>query len=110
VGYRDIVRWVARTFIKTDQGRVDEDDLFALGHTALWTVLNNPENGTYFREAISASLRSRGYAHVTWAYSDRGFVFAIGESYTPDLDELAAITPKDSITVFDMTGDTPPTH
>jgi hypothetical protein len=85
--YHTAVRWIAQEFPKVRGA--DEGQCKAIGIAALWSALHHPTCGEKMREAVSASLRRNGRAHISWCFGPNGLAMALAESFR-DLETIAA--------------------
>ena len=106
--YYKVVRFTATEFSKAKQTG-DDGPLQWVGLVALWTALHHPRMGEDMRKKVSAALRDKGKAHVTWQFSpNTGLAMALAEGFI-DLEPIAAAAPQDRVLGFDYTRSDDPT-
>lgn len=95
LNYRAIVRTIAEEFTKAKQAH-DDTALQGIGPLSLWSALHHPDTGTLMRAKVSAELRDKGRAHITWGFSDRGLAIALADKFI-DLAGVLASAPRDRV-------------
>jgi hypothetical protein len=68
VNYYTVALSVAAEFAEAKASQQDEAAR-GLGMVALWTAFHHPTTGDAMRRKVSAALRDRGTAHITWRFS-----------------------------------------
>jgi hypothetical protein len=86
--YPELVQMLAQYFAKQFRARAD---LRPLGYSILWTALYHPRQGEVMRKQVTATLRDKGRAHLTWQVTAAGLAISVSDTYIDFADKVAEL-------------------